>query len=254
MKMGSKGLDLVKSFEGLYTKAYKCPAGVWTIGYGHTGKVNGKSICAGMTISTGKATSLLAADMHNFENAVKECVKVPINQNQFDALVAFSFNVGAGALQSSTLLKYLNKKEYTEAANEFLKWNKGGGRVLNGLTRRREAERKLFLLPVKKKVTTYNFKRFVKDLEKLCNLKVDGEPDKSLLRVLPIIDNDNTRKSAIIIPLKKILKAKGYKIKNTNNIYDAELHSAVKEYKRAHSFPMINGTVGEDFWKKILKL
>lgn len=254
MKMSSKGLDLVKSFEGLYTKAYLCPANVWTIGYGHTGKVDGYPITPGMTITTAKATKLLANDMAEFEKGVESVVKVKLNQNQFDALVSFSFNCGLGALKQSTLLKLLNQGKYNEASNEFLKWNKGGGRVLAGLTRRREEEKKLFCTPIVKKTSTYTFKKFVKELEKISNLTVDGIPDKSLLRVLPSINKTKNVDDPTIKPLKKILKKKGYVITNTKAEWDNELGAAVKQYKRAHAFESETEAVGSTFWKKILKL
>lgn len=145
MKTGKKGIELIKQFEGCKLTAYKCPAGVWTIGYGTTGKVDNKAIGKDMKITKTKAESLLKEDLATFEKSVSNYVKVPINQNQFDALVSFVYNVGAGALKGSTLLKKLNKKDYQGAAEEFLKWNKAGGKVMEGLKRRREAERKLFL-------------------------------------------------------------------------------------------------------------
>lgn len=254
MKMSSKGLDLVKSFEGLYTKAYLCPAGVWTIGYGHTGTVDGKRICAGMKITPAKATKLLASDMWVFEKGVASAVAVKLNQNQFDALVSFSFNVGLGALRSSTLLKLLNQGNYSGAAKEFKKWNKGGGKVLAGLTRRREAEAALFSTPIPKKTGVYTFKKFVKQLEKACNLKVDGKPDSALLRSLPSLNKEKNADHPVIKPLKKILKKKGYKIKTVNTKWDSDLGVAVKQYKKAHKFSTTTEAVGETFWKKILKL
>lgn len=145
MRISDKGLNLIKEFEGCRLNAYKCAAGVWTIGYGHTGEVNGKAICNGLTITQKQADELLRGDMQVFENTVNTVVTVPITQNMFDALVSFSFNVGGGALRKSTLLKKLNSKDYTGAADEFAKWNKAGGQVLKGLVRRRKAERALFL-------------------------------------------------------------------------------------------------------------
>ncbi|WP_235912553.1 glycoside hydrolase family protein [Velocimicrobium porci] len=161
MKISQTGINLIKQFEGCYLTAYKCPAGVWTIGYGTTGKVDGKQICSGMKINKQKAEQLLKKDLEQFEKAVSAIVKVPINQNQFDALVSFSYNCGSSALRKSTLLRKLNQKDYKGAAEEFLKWNKAGGKVLAGLARRREAERKLFLAssgakePSKTHKTTY---------------------------------------------------------------------------------------------------
>lgn len=144
-KTATKGVELIKEFEGCRLTAYKCPAGVWTIGYGHTGTVDGKAVASGMTITAAKATELLKADLSKFEAAVNSYVTAPITQNMFDALVSFSFNVGAGALRRSTLLKKLNTKDYNGAANEFPLWNKAGGKVLKGLVRRREREKQLFL-------------------------------------------------------------------------------------------------------------
>lgn len=144
-KTATKGIELIKEFEGCRLTAYKCPAGVWTIGYGHTGAVDGKPVSAGMTITAAKATQLLKSDLAKFEAAVNSYVTAPITQNMFDALVSFAYNCGAGALKGSTLLKKLNAKDYEGAAAEFPKWNKAGGKVLNGLVRRRERERKLFM-------------------------------------------------------------------------------------------------------------
>lgn len=140
MKTSSKGLQIIKDFEGLRLEAYLCPSNVWTIGYGHTGNVK-----QGDKITSTEAERLLRNDLNRFEQAVTTLVKVPINQNQFDALVSFTFNVGVNAFKNSTLLRLLNAKNYYGASNEFFKWNKGnGGKVLTGLTRRRTQEAKLF--------------------------------------------------------------------------------------------------------------
>ncbi len=141
MKISIKGLNLIKSFEGLELKAYKDSVGVLTIGYGSTGP----HVHEGLVITEEQAEAILKTDISRFERGVTELVKVPLNQNQFDALVSFSFNLGLGNLKSSTLLRKLNSLDYSGAANEFTRWNKAGGRVLTGLTRRREAEKKLFL-------------------------------------------------------------------------------------------------------------
>lgn len=147
MKINEAGLKLVKEFEGCYLKAYKCSAGVWTIGYGHTGKVGGKSICEGMTITKEKATDLLKEDMAAFEKAVTNCSALTFepNENQFSALVSFAFNCGSGNLK--TLVK---DRSAAEVAEKILLYNKVAGKVLNGLVRRRKAERELFLTAVKK--------------------------------------------------------------------------------------------------------
>lgn len=141
MKTSKKGIDLIKSFEGLVLRAYRCPSDVWTIGYGHTGP----DVYPTMQITEARAEDLLRQDLARFETGVLALVKVPLTQNQFDALVSFAYNVGLAALSTSTLLKYLNQNKRQLAASEFLRWNKSKGVVLGGLVRRRKAERDLFL-------------------------------------------------------------------------------------------------------------
>lgn len=138
------GLTLIKHFEGLFLKAYKCPADVWTIGYGHTGlQHNDGTVFKGRTITEQDAEELLKYDLAKFAKRVEEGTSVPLNENQFAALVAFDFNTGG--FLNSTLRKKLNAGNYGGAADEFLRWDKAGGRTLPGLTRRRKSERNLFL-------------------------------------------------------------------------------------------------------------
>ncbi len=139
-KINQKGLDLIKSFEGLRLSSYDDGVGVWTIGYGHT-----RNIRPGMTISKEQAELYLQEDLERFEKAVSRLVKVQLTDNQFSALVAFVFNIGDGAFAYSTLLKLLNEARYHAAAQQFLRWDKAQGKVLPGLTRRRGAEMRLFL-------------------------------------------------------------------------------------------------------------
>lgn len=139
-RINAAGLELIKSFEGLRLNSYQDAVGVWTIGYGHT-----RTAGPGQRISLAQATSLLRNDVATFEKAVSQAVRVPITENQFAALVSFAYNVGSGALNSSTLLRRLNAGDTLGAADEFLRWNRAGGRVLAGLTRRRVEERALFL-------------------------------------------------------------------------------------------------------------
>lgn len=141
MKIGEKGLKLIKEFEGCILKQYKDAVGLWTIGWGHLIK-EGEQFPSRITQE--EADSLLLKDLRIFEEGVSRLVRVPLSQNQFDALVSFSFNVGLGALERSTLLKKLNQGKVGETAEEFKKWNKAGGKVLRGLTRRRSAEEALF--------------------------------------------------------------------------------------------------------------
>ena len=147
MKTSKNGLDLIKHYEGCRLTAYPDPAThaePWTIGIGHTGLVDGVKVHKGMVITQQKADIILQSDLVRFEKSVTTLVKVPLTQGQFDSLVSFCFNLGSGALQQSTLLKLLNKKKYKEASLEFIKWNKAGGKVMAGLTKRRNAESYLF--------------------------------------------------------------------------------------------------------------
>jgi lysozyme len=143
-KTSEGGKNLIKEFEGFRATAYICPAGVVTVGYGTT-RIQSKSVQLGTTITTDEADMLLEEDLKTFEDAINQNVRGEISQNQFDALVAFVYNVGAGNFKKSTLLKKINAGDFNQAADEFLKWNKAGGKVLKGLTRRRTAERELFL-------------------------------------------------------------------------------------------------------------
>lgn len=140
MSLSQNGLDLIKGFEGLRLNAYQDSAGVWTIGYGHTGP----DVRPGMSITQAQAEQLLRQDVARFEQAVRDNVRVPLTQNQFDALVSFTYNVGEGALQDSTLLRKLNAGDYAGAQTEFGRWVYAGGERLEGLERRRAAEAALF--------------------------------------------------------------------------------------------------------------
>ena len=138
-RTSSTGINLIKRWEGLRTKAYLCPASVWTIGYGHT-----KTARRGQRINHQEAERLLKEDLKVYEKAVRDYVSVPLNQNQFDALVSFCFNVGVGAFQNSTLRKLLNQRKYKGAARQLHRWVHGGGRKLPGLVKRRNDEYELF--------------------------------------------------------------------------------------------------------------
>lgn len=145
LTISQNGLSMIASFESFEPKAYYCPAGVLTIGYGHTGtNAQGQELQESDTVTHEQAMRLLYEDVLWAEDAVNE-QRLNLTQNQFDALVSFVFNVGATAFAHSTLLKKLKSCDFEDAADEFLRWNKAGGKVLRGLTARREAERELFL-------------------------------------------------------------------------------------------------------------
>lgn len=145
MKTSNSGVALIKGFEGKQLVAYDDGVGVWTIGFGTIKYLNGVRVKRGDKCTEAQAEQYLRNDLITFENALNQLVKVPLNQNQFDALVSFTYNLGETNLRSSTLLKKLNAKDYKGAAAEFLKWNKAGGKVMNGLVKRRKAEMELFL-------------------------------------------------------------------------------------------------------------
>jgi lysozyme len=158
MTISEAGIQLIKSFEGCHNSPYKCPADLWTIGYGRVLYPDQARLKTGERASyplrsehnrlwnADEIDALLEADLDRFSAGVRRlCAAAADNQCHLDAMVSFAFNVGLGNLQSSTLRMKYNRADYQGAADEFLKWNKAGGKVLRGLERRREAERALFL-------------------------------------------------------------------------------------------------------------
>ena len=139
METSNEGISLIQKFEGCELEAYQCSAGVWTIGYGHT-----KDVIKGMTITKEEAEQMLVDELHEYENYINEYVTVALSQNQFDALVSWVYNLGPANLKSSTMLKVLNEGKYEEVPAQMKRWNKAGGKVLDGLVRRREAEALLY--------------------------------------------------------------------------------------------------------------
>lgn len=146
-RISAFGVDMLHTFEGCKLTAYPDPGTggkPWTIGFGTT-RIRGMAVQPGMKITLDEAELYFEDDLIKFEDAVRALVKVPLTQSQFDALVSLTYNIGIGAFTNSTLLKVLNNEDYEEAANQFLRWNRSGGRVMDGLRRRREKERKHFL-------------------------------------------------------------------------------------------------------------
>lgn len=146
MKISYTGLQIIKKYEGLSLKPYLCPAGIPTIGYGSTYYEDGSKVTMkDYPITKQKAELLLLNVVVDFERGVNRLVTATINQNQFDALVSFSYNVGLGSLKSSTLLKRVNNNpQDADICYQFSRWNKAGGKVLEGLTRRRKEEAELY--------------------------------------------------------------------------------------------------------------
>jgi len=139
VKISQDGLKLIKKFEGCELKSYQDSVGVWTIGYGHT-----KGVEEGQEISQDEAEEMLASELDEYEGYINDMVECDLEQHQFDALVAWVYNLGPTNLRSSTMLKRLNANDLEDVPNQIKRWDKAGGKVLAGLVRRREAEALMF--------------------------------------------------------------------------------------------------------------
>ena len=173
VKTSDKGTEIIKAHEGYSDTSYLCPANYWTWGYGSR-YYKGMEVTKGMKFTKNEAEAQLKLDLEKFENVILKTVKVPLVQEQFDALVSFIYNVGEGAFRGSTLLKKLNAYDYRGAADELLKWDKarnkhGEKKPLAGLTRRRNQERELFLAGTHKE-----------SIEYFANLQPRGLDDKTI--------------------------------------------------------------------------
>lgn len=143
MKLSQRGIELIKQFEGYSSKAYPDPAtggAPWTIGYGTT-----KGVKPGMIVTAEQAEKMLRDDVAKFESGVSSLITAPTTQGQFDAMVSLAYNIGLGNFGKSTLLKKHNARCYTCAADQFRVWNRANGKVMNGLTKRRAAEREVYM-------------------------------------------------------------------------------------------------------------
>lgn len=147
-RTNAAGTQLIKTYEGLHLTPYLCPGKIWTIGYGHT-----RTVRSGLVITPEQANQLLEEDLRLVERAVQRLVQVPLNDNQFAALVSFAFNVGIGNFERSTLLRLLNRGWYEQVPAQLMRWNRAQGEVLGGLSRRRAAEGRLWDTPVTREET-----------------------------------------------------------------------------------------------------
>ena len=145
MSVSNKGVDLICEFEGKRLAAYDDGVGVWTIGFGTIKYPNGVRVKKGDTCTLDQAKEYMRHDLIEFEHTVNSSVKVPLNQNQFDALVSLAYNIGSNAFKSSTLVKKLNTGDYQGAASQFDVWVNAGGKRMQGLMNRRDKEKLLFL-------------------------------------------------------------------------------------------------------------
>ncbi len=145
MQMTEDGMALIRRFEGFRANAYRCPAGVWTIGYGHTSQAGPPAVTPGMVVGEEEANRILAADVQRFADAVGPLLARAVSPAQFSALVSFAYNVGIPAFRASSVLKAVNAGRFTQVPARLRLWVKGGGKVLPGLERRRAAEAELFM-------------------------------------------------------------------------------------------------------------
>lgn len=219
MTISNKGIALIGRFEGCRLTAYKCPAGVWTIGYGHTGSVDGVKVGNGMKITKDKATELLRFDCARFEAHVSKYSRYNWTQNEFDALVSFAYNVGnINGLTAS------GKRSRSEIAEAMLRYNKAGGKVLSGLTRRRQAERELFLATGD--ATEKEFEMTLKTLKK---------GDKGLQ----------------VKALQHILNGYGYGL-TCDGDFGAKTEKAVVAYQKSQKNLSSDGIVGEKTYSSLI--
>lgn len=173
LKISQNGIDELIHSEGIRYQAYKDSVGFWTIGVGHLINLETEKHLLTATLTKNQVMTMFRLDISRFEDCVNKLVKVPLNQNQFDALVSFSFNLGCNALRRSTLLEKLNNGDFLGASNEFKKWNKAGGRAIKGLTLRREREKQLFIKnsnPLELIHAVYNFAKKHNDIKAVSEL------------------------------------------------------------------------------------
>lgn len=222
MKTGQAGIDLIKKFEGCRLTAYKCPAGVWTIGYGHTAGVK-----QGQKITAAQAEIYLKADLEKYEKKVDKYGSYNWNQNEFDALVSFAYNVG-----SIDGLTARGTRSRAVIADKILSYNKAGGRVLSGLTRRRQEERKLFL--------------------KNCTGATDNTGAGNTAGTTGATVRSGSR-GADVTYLQQRLTALGYKPGTADGIFGSKTLAAVRAFQADHKLA-VDGIVGPKTWATLVAL
>lgn len=226
--INSEGFKLLSTFEGCKLEAYDDGAEVWTIGYGHT-----QGVVEGLTITQAQADDWFQKDLEKFESYVTEAVSVKLTDDQFSALVCFCFNVGPGeeGFGGSTLLKLLNTGDYQGAANQFVRWNKVDGNPWLGLTRRRLAERSLFLSTPWQPFLNYEG----------TGEEITGQATKAVSRTLkltdPLMQGEDVRQ------VQEALKKAGIALK-ADSFFGEDTDKAVKQFQKQHKLAMVDGIVG----------
>lgn len=256
MKTSSAGIELIKKYEGCRTEAYKCAAGVWTIGYGHT-----KGVKQYTKISMAQAEQFLLEDISVCENVINGLNPYyQWNQNQFDAMVSFCFNCGAANVTKLTANRMRTK---ATIADKMLTYCKANGKQLDGLLRRRKEERALFLTPVSAiqqngTESAYgNFQNWIKMLQTACNeeyskvQKVDGIPGEITLSCCPTLRTGS--RGVVVGMLQQRLNEIGYSCGNVDKIFGEKTEKAVKGYQKAKAIKQ-DGIVGKETWRRLIGL
>lgn len=264
LTISNNGINLIKKYEGCRLSAYKDAVGVITIGYGWTKTIDRKPLTMGTKITQSKAESLLREGLKSYEAKVnKYDSKYHWNQNQFDALVSFCYNIGNidGLTANGT-------RNITEIAYKFTSYNKAGGKVLSGLTNRRNAEKQLFLTPISSTssiinnnstVTSlkaeYTHKDFIKEVQAAIGVKVDGIAGSETLSKTVTVSMIKNNRHAVVKPIQKYLNSIGYNSGNPDGIAGSKFDSAVKAFQKGNGC-VADGevTAKKNTWKRLLKL
>ena len=243
-------IALIKKFEGCRLTSYQDSVGVWTIGYGHTAGVK-----RGMKITQAQAEKYLTEDLKKYSAYVDQYVTTfTPNDNQYGALTSFCYNCGVGSLK--TLVTGRNAETISE---KILLYNKAGGKVLNGLTKRRAAEQKLFNKSIseskEKKATEYSHMQFVKDVQKAIGAKVDGIAGNETLSKTVTVSKTKNNKHAVVKPIQKYLNCIGYNCGVVDGIAGTKFDGGVKAFQKANGC-IADGeiTAKNRTWKKLLEI
>lgn len=250
LTISNNGIELIKKFEGCRLSAYKDPVGIITIGYGWTKPIDGRPLTMGMTITQSKAESLLREGLKSYEAKVNKYIaKYNWNQNQFDALVSFCYNIGNidGLTANGT-------RSISEIAAKITSYNKAGGKVLPGLTNRRNAEKQLFL-SASSTNAEYTYKDFVREVQSAIGAKVDGIAGSETYGKCPTVSRYKNNRHAVVRPLQKYLNLLGHDAGTPDCIAGVKFETAAKEWAKANGCTADGEfTKGGNSWKKILRL
>lgn len=262
LKTSNYGINLIKRFEGCRLSAYRDTVGVITIGYGWTNPIDGKPLTMSTKITQTKAETLLKEGLRPYEAKVnKYDSKYHWNQNQFDALVSFCYNLGNidGLTANGT-------RGINEIANKFTAYNKAGGRVIAGLTNRRNEEKALFLKPVSSNngsnqsdntssKQNYDYKDFVREVQAVIGAKVDGIAGSETLSKTVTVSKRKNNRHPVVKPIQKYLNSIGFNAGEADGIAGSKFDAAVKKYQKSNNC-IDDGeiTKGKNTWRRLLKL